>query len=162
MRSHVCLPLWGCLLTCALGCGPGEGKVTGLVFFEGKPLPGGRVTFRPADPRQNTVSAEIGEAGTYQTVLPAGECAVCVDNRELEPPARFVAGPPPGLSAEFHKAVAAAKTAKDEPKPPPPPAEERPSGRYVRIPERYYTVEQSQLKFTVHQGEQQYNIDLKR
>ena len=104
----------------------------------------------------------VAATGTYQVVLPAGEVTVCVDNRELEPPARIVPALPPGLSPEFQKALASSKAGKAEPKAPAAPAEERASGRYVKIPERYYTVEQAQLKFTIQAGEQQHNIELKK
>jgi hypothetical protein len=48
------------------GCGAGEGKVSGRVLFDGKPLPAGRVTFRPADSRMNSVSVELDEQGNIK------------------------------------------------------------------------------------------------
>ena len=73
------------LAVAVVGCGPNQVKVSGRVLFDGKPLPGGRVTFRPADPSQNSVSAVIDEQGNYAAVLPAGDVQVSVDNSELEP-----------------------------------------------------------------------------
>jgi hypothetical protein len=155
--------LFGCgallLLAAASGCGgPGQGKVTGQVRFDGKPLPGGRVTFRPADARQNSVSAELDEQGNYEVVLPAGEVKVSVDNSELERPPPMVGGVvPPGISPEAAKALGPARPAK------PPPVGEgggRRAGRYVPIPERYYMVESSDLKFTVKRGEQKQDLEL--
>src|SRR4051812_12307969 len=73
------------LLLLVAGCGPGRGKVSGQVTFGGAPLPGGRVTFQPADPRQNAVSVDLDEQGRYAADLPAGDVAVSIDNRELEP-----------------------------------------------------------------------------
>lgn len=154
---------FSCMLVLALGCGgPGEGAVSGQVLFDGKPLPGGRLTFRPGDPRQNAVSAEIDERGNFQAVLPAGEVSICIDNRELEPPPRLIAAVPPGLSPEFQKALASSKVSRIEPPTPAAAAQEQPAGRYVKIPERYYTIEDSQLKFTVAPGEQRQNIELKK
>src|SRR5439155_18825300 len=43
------------ILTLAAGCGNGEGKVSGKVLYNGKPVPGGRITFRPADSGKNRV-----------------------------------------------------------------------------------------------------------
>ncbi len=145
----------------AAGCGAGEGKVVGRVLFDGAPLPGGRVTFRPADPGQNTLSAELDRQGNYEIVLPAGEVRVCVDNRELEPPPPPIASQVPAtLPPEIRgKLLGAAKPDAAPPKP----AEDapvKPSGRYVKIPERYYTVETSGLKFTVRRGDQKHDITL--
>ena len=39
--------------------------MTGRVLFDNKPLPGGRITFRPADPKAETVYLEIEEDGTW-------------------------------------------------------------------------------------------------
>ena len=93
------------LLPLVVGCGPGQGNVSGRVLFNGAPLPGGRVTFRPADPRQNSVSAEIDRQGNYQAVLPAGEVKVCVDNRELEPPPRIGSLAPPAASCRCRRST---------------------------------------------------------
>jgi hypothetical protein len=149
------------LVVAVAGCGPGRGKVSGRVLYNGAPLPGGRVTFRPADPRQNTVSAELNERGEYEAVLPAGEVQVSVDNRELEPRTAQGGGLPPGLpalSAEARKALGG-KGDKSPPKPGGQ-AADRPSGRYVMIPTRYHDVETSGLKFTVQSGDQTHNIEL--
>jgi hypothetical protein len=145
------------LLPVVTGCGPGQGKVSGRVLYNGAPLPGGRVTFRPADPRQNSVSAELDEQGNYEVVLPAGEVEVSVDNRELEP-SGLLGGPlPPGLPPDVRKALGGAGTDKPGPKSP-----VKPSRRYVRIPDRYYITETSGLRFTVERGEQRHDIGLKK
>ncbi|MEK7216680.1 MAG: hypothetical protein AAB289_13915, partial [Chloroflexota bacterium] len=93
------------LLPIMVGCGgPSQAKVSGQVLLGAQPLPGGRVTFCPADSRQNSVSAELDELGNYQAVLPVGDVKVCVDNRELEPSPQFGGGLPPGLPPEVKKA----------------------------------------------------------
>src|SRR5205807_1020611 len=61
------------------GCAPGQGKVAGRVLLGGTPVPGGSVLFRPADPKLNSVSAELDEQGNYQAFLPTGEVQVSVD-----------------------------------------------------------------------------------
>ena len=55
--------------------------MSGHVLLDGTPLPAGRVTFRPADPRMNSVSVELDEQGAYQAVLPSGEVKAAVDKR---------------------------------------------------------------------------------
>src|SRR5262245_58048810 len=132
------------LALAAAGCGAGQGEISGRVLYDGAPLPGGRLTFRPADPAHNSVSVEIDEQGNYRAVLPAGEVQVSVDNRELEPPPPS-GGPvlPPGLSPEVKKALSAGQPA------PAAGGGKKASARYVPIPERYYQMETSKLQFTV-------------
>jgi hypothetical protein len=151
------------LIPVVAGCEAGQGQVSGRVLFDGKPLPGGRLTFRPADPRQNSVSAELDPGGNYQVVLPAGEVQVCVDNRELEPRGAAIgAVTPDALSPEMKALLGGTKTDKS----PPPKAQEgtaeRPAGRYVPIPERYYDLETAGLRFTVKRGEQKHDLILSK
>jgi hypothetical protein len=149
------------LLLAAAGCGSGEGTVSGRVLYNGKPLPAGRVTFRPADPRQNSVSAELDEQGAYQVVLPTGEVKVSVDNREWEPPPAAITGRmPPGLPPDVQKALGGGRPDQPPPKPPEN-APRRSTGRYVKIPDRYYAIETSGLQFTVARGEQKHDLELK-
>src|SRR5207244_4242680 len=84
------------LLPLAVGCGPGQGKVTGRVLYDGKPLPGGRVTFMP-EGAANPVTINLDEHGNFETVLPTGEIKVSVDNRALEPRPALPTGIPPGI-----------------------------------------------------------------
>src|SRR5690349_12038708 len=74
------------LAVAAAGCGAGKGTVTGTVLLNGKPLPGGLVTFRPADSHKNPVTVRVAEDGRFEAVVPAGEVRIAVDNREFEPP----------------------------------------------------------------------------
>jgi hypothetical protein len=149
----------GVLLVAALaaGCG-GQVKVSGRVLYDGQPLPGGWVTFRPADSRQNAVSAQIDPQGKYEAVLPAGDVEACVDNRDLEP---APPGGAPTMPPELLKAIQNAggqlpSTPTDAP------PKERPAqaGTYVQIPDRYYTVENSGLKFTVSSASKDHDIVL--
>src|SRR5207253_1809269 len=91
------------------------------VLLNGQPLPGGRVTFRPADGRRNSVTSTISEKGEYQAVLPVGEVKVTVDNSELEPPAAGLAGLPKGLPLDpkIAKELGGGKGAEHSTKPPP-------------------------------------------
>jgi hypothetical protein len=151
------------LLPLVVGCGPGQGRVSGRVLYNGQPLPGGRLTFLPADPTRNSVGAELDEQGNYEAVLPAGEVKVSVDNRELEPRGPKDAGLPKdiNLPSDIKKLLASAKADKA---PPPSPAQaaDKPAGRYVPIPAKYYLAETSGLTFTVKSGSQQHDIELPR
>lgn len=144
------------LLPLVAGCSAGEGKVSGRVLFDGTPLPAGRVTFRPADSRMNSVSVELDEQGNYQAVLPAGEVKVSVDNREWEPQPSLGPGPlPPGLPPEVQKALGSSAKPGDG-------GPVRASKRYVKIPERYHELETSELQFTVVRGEMKKDLELKK
>jgi hypothetical protein len=149
------------LLPVIAGCGPGHGKVSGRVLLNGEPLPGGLVTFRPADPRQNSVSARLDGQGNYEAVLPVGEVKVSFDNRELEPRAPRVGGMPKDLplSPEVRKALGGGKSDAPQTKPGEN-APEKPSGRYVKVPDKYYGSETSGLQFSVGPGDQKHDIEL--
>jgi hypothetical protein len=156
-------------LLAALGCSPGKATVSGKVTYNGKAVPGGTVMFRPADSRQNAVSVELDAEGNYSAILPEGEVTVLVDNRELEPQPSW--GPvalPPGLPADLGRKLGGKAKAPDGPAPEVDPSKTadapptRRSGRYVKIPDKYYTLETSGLKFTVKGGgaDQMQNFDL--
>jgi hypothetical protein len=153
----------------SLGCGKIKMvNVSGQVTYNGKPVPGGLITFRPADPKQNSVSAELDEQGNFSVILPSGEVSVLIDNRELAPrPAWTFSGVPPGLKLP-PEVVAKLGSAKGKAEPPPEidptktadAPRPKSSGRYLRIPEKYHDLEQSGLKFTVEGGNQTKNIEL--
>jgi hypothetical protein len=152
------------------GCGGGMGKVSGMVTYNGQPVPGGQIAFRHVDGKYDLVTVGIDGLGRYWADLPSGEVMVLVDNRGLasgegeqgnEGPA--FSGPPPGVP------LAPDVRAKLGGGAPPPkrsggaaPKAKAPegAGKYVKIPEKYYTVETSGLKFTVTGGEQTQSFDL--
>jgi hypothetical protein len=141
------------------GCSPRTGQVTGKVTFKGAPVPAGWVLFRPADPAQNSVTAELDADGNFSATLPAGEVRVSIDNREWEPRAAGPAIPSMPAGIPLSPEVAA----KFKAAPPPKAAEGeggRPSGKYVTIPPRYYDLSTSEIRFTVQGGPQTKNIEL--
>jgi hypothetical protein len=115
------------------------------------------------DPRQNSCCADLDQHGNYEAVLPVGEVLISVDNRELEPRDPRGGGIPKDLplSPEARKALGGGK-----PDNPPPKsgenAPEKPSGRYVKIPSRYYEVETSDLRLQVERGEKTQDIELSK
>jgi hypothetical protein len=140
------------------GCGPKQAAITGRVLLDGKPLPGGRVTFRPENSAFSSVSAELNEQGQYEAVLlPVGTVHVTVDNRELEPrpPRSSISSALPNLPPELKSKIGSGppRSAPTTPKSP---------GRYVKIPERYYLTESEELDFTVDGNtQQQHDVELK-
>ena len=139
------------------GCGQPKGQLSGQVMYQGQPLPGGRLTFLPADPKQNPVPAPIDANGHYEVTLPAGDGTISVDNRELQPhPSGQRPIPPSGIKLPSQeggvKAAAAAPTAGGG----------KLAGKYVFIPEKFYDAATSGLKYTVKAGTQTpYDIELK-
>jgi hypothetical protein len=160
------------LLPLALtGCGVPSAKVSGQVVYQDKgqekALPGGTVTFRPVDTTINPVTAEIGADGNYEAMVPAVEVKISVDNRGLKNPdaspvgvtsgpPQKVKGMPKGIPVGPPKDNDAAKD-KDIPAI----STQKPSGTYVRIPDKYYNTETSGLSLKVTKGSQTHKIELK-
>jgi hypothetical protein len=142
------------------GCGGKSGKVSGQVMFQGKPLPGGVITFRPVDTKRNPVTATIDPNGNYEASVPAGEVKVSVDNRVLKSssgPAQTPKGVPGGAQIGPPKdSMGGAGKDRNFLAPP----GEKPPGTYVPIPEKYYDTESSGLSLTV-KGNETYNPELK-
>jgi hypothetical protein len=159
------------LSACFTGCGgPGTGNVSGQVLFQGKPLPGGIVMFRPVNTSFNPVTAPIDQDGKYEVRVPAGECKISVDNHGLQHaptgpvgvsgapenvggrrggPPKGAVGPPKGGIGEVAKEKGAPEI-----------SIENPVGTYVPIPKDYYDPETSGLTLTVKTGSQTHNIEL--
>jgi hypothetical protein len=52
-------------------------EVSGKVAYNGKPLPGGTVTFVSKDGK-TTIAGALAEDGTYKVALPAGEYGIAI------------------------------------------------------------------------------------
>ncbi len=141
-----------CLLCFVTGCGPRTGEVSGEVTFKGKPVPGGILTFRPADESQNSVSYELERDGKFKVVLPVGDASICIDNREFEPRPATVPATPPGMNLPPDIIKGMQASSKESSKV---------SDRWVKLPERYYQVETSNTKIAVKGGKQSDTIDFK-
>jgi hypothetical protein len=142
------------LLACIAGCGANQGHVSGQVFYKGKPLPGGQLTFISTDPTKRPVSTDLDENGRYQANLPLGEVAIAVENQVLKPPER-----PPGSISPLGVKLPPAEKEAGEAKPNPS-ALKKPPGTYVPIPEKYFDAKTSGLTYTVTSGTQTHNIEL--
>jgi len=115
-------------------------EVSGTVFFQGEPLPGGQVSF-VAVKGGFAASETIDENGKYQIKAPVGDVEIGVDNRMLR--------------QQFGKPTSPLRLKQ-------PGAEEsKPlKGQWVDIPPSYSDPHTSGLKFTVKPGTQTHDIQL--
>ncbi len=162
MKTMASVTRWGfvLLLPLALGCGSGPalGKLFGKVTYNGTPVPGAVITFRPADARQNTVSAMSDADGNYEALVPVGDVKAAVDNRQMAPPPPHRSGVAPDLPPDALKALKGGTSGKFiDPGPNQPP---RPAGKYIKLPDQYYDIEKSGLGFRVEGGSQEHNIEM--
>jgi hypothetical protein len=148
------LALLGCLLVCLLGLATGcstpkstdMGEVSGTVTFNGKPLPGGRVTFVSKGGQAFSTGGNIDENGHYKIEAPIGEVNVSVDNRMLGASSdrRGPSGPAERPNLKRPGSEAAKPMA----------------GHFVKIPEKYHSASESGLTFTIKKGSQTIDIPL--
>jgi hypothetical protein len=120
-------------------------EVSGKVLFRGEPLPGGRITFVSKGGQAFTGGGNIDENGQYKVEVPIGEVKVSVDNQMLAPPTRRGSSPPaqmPGLKRPGSEEATPMQ------------------GRYVEIPDKYYSADKSGLNYTIRKGPQTLEIRL--
>jgi hypothetical protein len=113
-------------------------EVSGTVFYKGDPLTGGRITFSPTKEGGFSNTADIDEKGKYKITAAIGEVKISVDNKMLE--RKSSSGP-------MLKRPGAQK-----------PTEMK--GKYVEIPDKYYTPEKTPLTYTVKPEAQTHDIKL--
>lgn len=139
------------LLILMTGCGKGSrgaqhAEVSGKVVFQGKPLPGGRISFVTAKEGLAT-TAIIDENGNYKIDAPVGDVKISVDNSALQK-SRFGGGPPPKMH---------------HPRPPGSEAEDQPlKGQFVELPSQYKDPGSSGLTYTVKPGPQTHDVELSK
>jgi hypothetical protein len=126
------------------GCGssraPQHAEVSGKVLFQGKPLPGGQITFVALKGGFPAVGT-IDENGDYQVKAPLGEVEISVTNRMLQPR---------GAAAGGASRLAKAQAGENQPV----------KGRYVQLPPQYEDPHASGLKYTVKRGPQTHDVEL--
>jgi hypothetical protein len=133
--------LIGCLLMAAIGCGSAEGTISGTVSYQGKPLPGGSLTFVP-EKGNGVFRGNIEKDGKYRiNKIAAGPMKIAVQAAQAprHPGAQV---PPSEMSKGGAKAPAVAP------------------GDYVKIPAAYGDPEKSGLRCTVTGGSQTHDIKL--
>ena len=138
-------------------------EVSGKVTYNGKPLPGGRVTFVTANGYAG--HGTISPQGEYSLQSPLGEVQIGVDNTMLRSDPQWEKNKNKGrLPIQQAKKGEAqeppTKSAKS------PAANQRVTGKqgvvgtYIHIPGRYADPTLSGLKFTVTAGSQTHDIEL--
>jgi hypothetical protein len=130
-------------LLLAAGCGPPSGTVSGKVTVGGKTVPGGVVSFVPANGGKGTAIADIAEDGSYTVRnVPVGKVTITVETKSVAP-----LSAPGGVHMNM-----------------PAGAPNAPGGdagkRYVPIPDRYSQGDTSGLAYEVKAGRQDHNIEL--
>jgi hypothetical protein len=114
-------------------------EVSGRVLFQGKPLPGGKVSFVAVNGGFAS-TGDIDENGNYQIKPPVGDVEISVTNRMLQ--SGYGAKAPP------HPKKAGSEEARPV------------KGRWVNIPSSYADPRTSGLKYTVKSGSQSHDIEL--
>jgi len=145
-----------CVVLLPTGCGPdfkARGVVKGKVMAGKKPLTTGTVMFYGKN--GITASASIDPEGNYEmNDAPVGECKVTVTVQALPADPMVRARLKSGAMKLPEGPKDPTKTGPDLPSAPRVPKE------VVPIDIKYSNPETSGLSFTVHKGEQTYNIDL--
>jgi hypothetical protein len=122
-----------------------RGSVSGTIRYQGKPLPGGTVTFFHSE-SSKAFSGAILADGTYSRVgVPVGKVQITIDNRPLR---EFgLKGPETDKAGKFKAKIGT------------PP--DRAGLRYVPLPAAYQEVRTSGLTFEVQPGRQEFNLELR-
>ncbi len=120
------------------GCGDSTNRVTGIVYFDGKPLQSGTVIFHDAD--GNDWFGAIDSKGEYEIEkVGAGEAHIAVIPDPPSPSGFQATRRPTDL---VHKPV------------------DEPAAKKIPIPKRYMDHAESGLICPVKKGEQTHRIDL--
>jgi hypothetical protein len=145
-----------CGMLLAAGCSS-QGVVSGKVLYQGKPVPGGNVSFL-LDGARGVMSSPIAEDGSYTIQnVPPGTVKITVETTSVRPPEQ---GSPAGMSPALAKQYAEF-TKKNREKAPQPADPQQAAKRYVPIPVQYSDPDKSNLTYVVKNGKQEHDIDLK-
>jgi hypothetical protein len=149
------------LISVSAGCGsPKTARISGKVLFQGRPLPGGLVTFYPMEGQSLPASAIIGEDGQYSLEnAPVGSVKITVNNVAL----KNGEVPPIGKSSARTAFTLASKEAirAREGKDIPPPKNSKIAGTYVPIPTSYANIKTTGLDYSVEGNSQDHDIVLR-
>jgi hypothetical protein len=149
------------VLALASGCGSKTTRASGQVLLDGKPLPGGIVTFVPVEGKA-PATATIQEDGTFDMPnAPVGPVQVTVNNLALKPGKPEVAEAPRRKGPRGRIPPPAVEQAKRERLGVPQKGEpEKMPGTYVPIPPEYLRIETSGLTLNVQRGGDPHTIEL--
>jgi hypothetical protein len=147
------------VLSCAalVGVMPGcakpkpRAKVTGTVKLNGKPLPGGMVSFALDDGTNVSAGTNIRKDGTYEVAnAPIGKCKVAVKTSHLNTtPTPVVTAPAAGAGVNMQPKQTLVPGASGDPKM---------GTQYTPIAAKFEDVTKSGLEFEVKPGENNFDI----
>lgn len=131
-------------LLAALGCGDSsstmqQAEVSGTVSYQGRPLPGGMISFLSERGFQN--SAVISPDGHFRIKAAVGRSKVTIDNRMLSKQQKSTG---PRLKNRPDSAEASPTV----------------EGTYVPLPEKYLSADESGLTYDVQKGTQTHDFQL--
>jgi hypothetical protein len=155
IRLTSCCTMMG-LLAWVAGCnqtprGTEHAEVSGKVYIDNKPLPGGQISF-VAVKGGFAAAGIIDENGNYKINAPIGEVTITVNNGALQaqqPPLK-VKGK--GGGGQAPKELPHPKEVAGE--------VQAIKGRWVSIPSRYAQADTSELKYTVTAGPQTHEVKM--
>jgi hypothetical protein len=160
-RSRPSLWLWALLPLLVLsGCGtkaPPTGKVSGTVTFKGKALPEGVITFIN-DGEGRTANAAIKDGQYTVPNAPVGPCGIEVTVSAGHVSAQAKAAMNTRLEDALRRAREHGAKVPDSPMAQSAPQEK---SQAVPIPKRYGRAKTSGLAFTVAEGAQSFDVELK-
>jgi hypothetical protein len=134
-RAGVSVLAVALLVLAASGCGNRTGTVSGKVFYQGKPLPGGNVNFMSEGPSATVKSSTIQSDGSYSVSgVPVGLAKITVQGLAQRRLAEFKGQ---GGSTEQREQ------------------------KEIFVPPHYGNAELSGLQFDVKPGSQSHDIELK-
>jgi hypothetical protein len=144
-------PLLGLL---SIGCGDPSGEISGKVNFKGKPLTVNGAVLSFVHPTRGSFAGNIGSDGSYTvSKVPLGQVKIAVmlprDLRSQNRPKTEMSGKA-RISPERWAKMSPDEKARVEPGPPPPP-----------VSLHYSDHNKSGLEYTVTEGRQIHDIDLK-
>lgn len=126
----------------ASGCSEPKGNVSGVVKFDGSPLPSGKITFICEGGDKPVFSSDIRD-GRYEIKgMPVGAAKITVATYKPSAPVER----PPGLGPTTRPGT-------DE-------TSKAPPAKFVEIPSRYGRADSSNLDYTVKPGDQEHEIPL--
>lgn len=156
------------LVPVVIGCGSSKGKVNGEVTLDGKPLPGGTITFHPS--KGNPVGGEITDGKFSVTGVPTGTAKVTVATAYMKQEAEALGmanqntgmsmgrNAPPG-AAMPPEAKAALEKEKQRSQESASKAKEL-RARYREIPEKYTQPDTSGLSTQIKSGVNNFEVQL--
>jgi hypothetical protein len=145
---------FGLITGCARQHPTAPAKVSGMVTYKDKPVPGGTIMFTSSD--RGVYRAALDENGTYEIVdMPTGEMVITVETESLNPKTKakeYGDGKGAKINAEY---MAAARKMGA-----PINSGATVAGRYRKIPDKYNNPKTSPLAITLEAGRQVKNWDL--